>query len=225
MAKFLGVEDIADQSRSFLLNEDSASDKYGDKGFFGSLFGRWRLILVGLGIVSLVAVGVLVGAFLNHRNEASDDALVNGNRREDKFPYQEIRLPEHVVPLKYRVYLHPNITNSKFDFSGRTRILVECKQETDVIILHSKGNKIKIAHLFKGDALDPQTEKDSDPIPLKDHLISEKHEFLMLRLEEGNKLKPGEQYTIVVKYEGKLSIKTLEGFYRSSYKTSKGETR
>ena len=230
MATILDEEDLADQSRSFLLNEESSSDKYGDKGYFGSLSGRWRLTLVGLGIVSLglVAVGVSVGPFLSHQKEASDDFPVNVNKKEEKFPYLDIRLPDHVVPLKYRVYLHPNITNGKFDFSGHTRILIECKRETDFVILHNKGNKIKEAYLFEGDALDPQIEEDKqdkDLIPLKDGLISHKHEFLMLRLKEGKKLKPGEIYTIVVKYEGQLSIKTLDGFYRSSYKTSKGETR
>ena len=50
--------------------------------------------------------------------------------------YDAIRLPGNIVPLKYNLYLHPNLTDGRFHYSGNVNILIEAKEDTHSIVLH-----------------------------------------------------------------------------------------
>lgn len=50
---------------------------------------------------------------------------------------QDVRLPRNVLPHHYYVRLLPILQKGNFTVFGRVAIDVECKQETDRIVLHS----------------------------------------------------------------------------------------
>lgn len=218
----LGSEDNENHENSQLLDEGKASSsKYEESA--GSFRARVKLIIAGFSILGLIVLGIIIGAVLGKENH--EEKGIGLYSRGENFPYRDIRLPANLLPLKYRVYLHPNITNNVFDFKGFVRIVVQCQSDTDSVILNMKGLTVHTAKLFKGEALEPAKDMNYDTVPLKDYINSDKYEFLMLRVNDSATLVKDEKYTIYVKYEGKLSVDVLEGFYRSSYKTKNGETR
>ena len=51
--------------------------------------------------------------------------------------WNDIRLPASISPLQYNLFLHLNLTDGQFQYSGNVEILLEVKEETDFIVLHS----------------------------------------------------------------------------------------
>ena len=187
-----------------------------DKQSLGSWCStNYKLLLVGLGVVTLIILGVVVGA-------VSNKVANLGRPPRSVFPYPNLRLPNEVVPLRYRIYLHPNLTT--FNVNGRVRILVNCVTETNRIILHSKSNQIDAVNVLKGDFLNTKsgTVKSEDVIQSDKPMTHKKHELLLIPLN--SKLKPGANYTVIIRFNGSLAD-GLEGFYKSRYKTKSGETR
>ncbi|XP_047132820.1 endoplasmic reticulum aminopeptidase 1 isoform X2 [Hydra vulgaris] len=202
-----------------LLNESkNKSNKYE-----GSAWSQhWKLILTGVGVVFLIALGVIFGVILNTDRENK----LKNSKREELFPYSNIRLPLNVIPERYKIYLHPNITDNKFGFTGTVRILINITEETDSVLLHIKDLNISEVKCYHGSSAMSKHKgpEDSQQVPVKDHLISVEHEFLMIRMKEQHELEVGKQYTLFIRFNGRLS-NGLEGFYKSSYTTSKGEKR
>ena len=66
--------------------------------------------------------------------------LVNGNTTDvetkPSLRHNDWRLPRSLVPRHYRVRLLPYLKEGNFTTDGHVEILVECKEETDLIILH-----------------------------------------------------------------------------------------
>ena len=203
-----------------LLNEHESgkkNSKYESDSFFSK---HWKILLSGIGVVFLISTGVTIGAIFNNTSNG-----VNRPARAVKFPYNKIRLPGNVLPIKYRLYLHPNITDQKFGFTGNVIILVEAKNDTDSIVLHSKGLKISKIRIFKGeDAINMKHENAAEKLPVKDFLTHKKLEFIMIRLDDDASLKNNTKYVIHIEFAGSLS-NGLEGFYKSSYLTKSGEKR
>lgn len=186
--------------------------------------GRWKMILSCAGVVILISLGVAIGAKFSTLKKSSiiRDARFN---RKVKFPYDDIRLPGNVIPLNYRIYLHPNITDGKFGFTGNVRILVQVKHATDSIILHSKHLKLLTTEVFEGASnMEPENDYEKKTVRVKvmDTLRHKKHEMYMVQL--GITLSENKTYVIHIKFAGSLST-GLEGFYKSSYKTKSGEKR
>lgn len=92
---------------------------------------------------SLVAVGLLVyyladrpypsGASPNGSSSSASTAGKTPPNKSDK----NVRLPRAVLPRRYDVRLFPILEKGNFSILGRVSIEVECKQETDRIVLHS----------------------------------------------------------------------------------------
>uniref|UniRef100_A0A8D2CMI4 Aminopeptidase n=1 Tax=Sciurus vulgaris TaxID=55149 RepID=A0A8D2CMI4_SCIVU len=64
------------------------------------------------------------------------------------FPWNKIRLPEHVIPVHYALMIHANL--STLTFWGTTEIEITASQSTSTIILHSHHLQISKATLRKG---------------------------------------------------------------------------
>eukprot|EP00112_Aurelia_sp_Birch-Aquarium-sp1_P016412 Seg3719.2 transcript_id=Seg3719.2/GoldUCD/mRNA.D3Y31 product="Endoplasmic reticulum aminopeptidase 1" protein_id=Seg3719.2/GoldUCD/D3Y31 len=212
-----------DDEEMRLLNEDDSGEKpkNGRKnqdtdpsGVSSWLKNNFKLFVAVLTIVSLVALGIVVGAV---SNKHSKNRLARLARNQ--FEYAGIRLPKDIEPLRYRIYLHPNLTT--FKVFGSTRILMRCVKATSKVILHFKDNTIMQVRLLKGSYLSkPLNEKD---VLAKDsYLTNSDKELLMVQTEQN--LEVGQNYTLIIRYNGTLQAK-LQGFYRSSYKTKSGETR
>ena len=63
--------------------------------------------------------------------------LVAGQRRTAGTGDNNIRLPRNVLPVRYDVRLFPVMEKGNFTILGRVSIDVQCKMETDRIVLHS----------------------------------------------------------------------------------------
>lgn len=95
-------------------------------------------------IGSLTAVGLLV-YFLADRpfphagssEAASSTTTADAAAKPNKL-VKNVRLPRSVVPRHYDIQLFPILQVGNFSILGQVSIDVECKSDTDRIILHSQ---------------------------------------------------------------------------------------
>ena len=185
---------------------------------------HWKVIFAGTGVILLITLGVIIGSVFNHKDD--DFEAVGRGSRSTEFPYKNTRLPGDITPLRYKLFLHPNITNkADYSFTGTVNILVKVnKDSVKDILLHSKDLKIKKISLYEI----PKDHNGKDPlfdaeaigadVDFKDYLTdNKKNEMIMIRLKDGDTLDNTLLYVIKIKFGAKLST-DLEGFYLSSYK-------
>lgn len=131
----------------------------------------------------------------------------------EEFPWKDIRLPKDVLPLRYKIYLKPDLL-STFDFTGRVAIDVLCVKPTKYVILHYK--KLDIDS-FKILGSDKKYAKVARPF-----MKNEGNEQILLETSE--LLEANKNYTLKLTFRGKLAD-NMAGFYKSSYMTKEGEKR
>ena len=129
------------------------------------------------------------------------------------FPWNKMRLPEHIIPAHYNLIIHANLTT--LTFAGTTEIEITASKPTSTIILHSHRLQISKAALRKG-AGEGQSE---EPLKVLEHPPLEQ-----IALLAPEPLVVGLLYTIVIEYAGNLS-ESFHGFYKSTYRTKEGEVR
>ncbi|XP_031564452.1 glutamyl aminopeptidase-like [Actinia tenebrosa] len=133
-----------------------------------------------------------------------------------KFAWQDIRLPTNLVPQKYRVELHPNITT--FKFTGTVDMLLKCVKNTDKIFFHAKTmelTNIKVAKI----------KENADKLEvLSIKKITSSKDLEMHAIQVNDELQADQEYIVFVQFKASLSEK-LFGFYKSSYKNKRGEIR
>uniref|UniRef100_A0A3B4BEX6 Aminopeptidase n=1 Tax=Periophthalmus magnuspinnatus TaxID=409849 RepID=A0A3B4BEX6_9GOBI len=112
------------------------------------------------------------------------------------FPWSRLRLPRYILPVHYNLLVHPDFTS--LSFSGSVQIEIDVQNNTNWLVLHSKGLNITKATIF-GHNLTP---------------FSEQVTFLST----------GHKYFLHLEFNAGLS-EGFYGFYKSTYKTSAGETR
>lgn len=198
---------------------------------------RRTLVYTSITAVLLVSV-VLISIFVKpstseefeetkpeKRSETQDEPQKNEDIKSkkpyldhegNKFGWQNIRLPTNLVPLKYRVELHPNITT--FKFTGTVDMLVKCVKNTENIFFHAKHmeiTKIKVARIKK---------KDDKLEVLTIKKITRSKDLEMQSIQVNEELQADQDYIVFVEFKAPLSDK-LFGFYKSSYKNKRGETR
>lgn len=105
----------------------------------GMVLSRTRLMALCIFFVgSLVAVGLLVYFFADRPSESSPATQVrpvlSGARAK---PVKNVRLPRTVLPDHYEVWLMPVIQVGNFTIPGNVSVVVQCRHETDHIVLHS----------------------------------------------------------------------------------------
>ncbi|XP_027947844.1 endoplasmic reticulum aminopeptidase 1 [Eumetopias jubatus] len=129
------------------------------------------------------------------------------------FPWEKMRLPEHIIPVYYDLLIHVNLTTLTFE--GTTEIEITASQPTSTIILHSHLLQISKATLKTrvGERL------SAEPLRVLEY---PPHEQIALLAPEP--LAVGIPYTVVIDYAGHLS-EHLNGFYKSTYRTKEGEVR
>lgn len=150
----------------------------------------------------------LAGVAHVSRSDSSFPVATNG----EPFPWNKMRLPESVSPLRYDLLIHPNLTS--LDFSGNVRIHVEVHEETRTVVLHSKELHISKASLLVSAGGQAQTLK-----------VLEHPAYQQIALvSEHSVLKKGGAYIVELEFQAKLS-ESFHGFYKSTYQTSEGEER
>lgn len=131
---------------------------------------------------------------------------------------QSLRLPRHLSPIEYLVYLHPNLTT--FRFSGKVDVLLYCNEAANNITLHV-GKKINYYNVSVREIQDLNDLSRINSMEVTN--ISRLHGE-MISITLGSGLQSGNYYFLVIEFDSELS-RGLSGFYLSSYKSPSGETR
>ncbi|XP_036868035.2 endoplasmic reticulum aminopeptidase 1 isoform X2 [Manis javanica] len=129
------------------------------------------------------------------------------------FPWDKMRLPEHIIPVHYHLMIHANLTTLTFE--GTIEIELRASQPTSTIILHSHQLQISKAALKRGGG----EKQPEEPLRVLEY---PPHEQIALLAPEP--LGVGLPYRVVLEYAGNLS-ETFHGFYKSTYRTKEGEMR
>lgn len=127
------------------------------------------------------------------------------------FPYQNIRLPNHVRPMSYDVYIHPNLTT--FKFTGKVKIVLRCYQRTKTVILHVRELRVGDIKL---------TDSKQKGLRIAHRMQHKENQQFLIAMDQ--ELRENETYALYLEFNGALS-NNMEGFYRSSYKTKSGQVR
>ena len=150
--------------------------------------------------------------------EEQDDKIIYKTKAGERFSWQEIKLPSNIVPIKYRVHLHPNLTT--FKFYGRVEIVVKCIENTRTIHLHTRDLNVHKHRVYTF----PKKNQGLRELSKTENSGAESPKLQMFAFELENELQSGEYYIVYMEYDSSLS-NGLSGFYKSSYKTKSGETR
>uniref|UniRef100_G1RWG3 Leucyl-cystinyl aminopeptidase n=1 Tax=Nomascus leucogenys TaxID=61853 RepID=G1RWG3_NOMLE len=127
------------------------------------------------------------------------------------FPWAQIRLPTAIVPLRYELNLHPNLTS--MTFRGSVTISVQALQVTWNIILHSTGHNIsRVTFMSAVSSQEKQVEI----------LEYAYHEQIAIVAPEA--LLAGHNYTLKIEYSANISS-SYYGFYGFSYTDESNEKK
>uniref|UniRef100_A0A7N6F647 Aminopeptidase n=1 Tax=Anabas testudineus TaxID=64144 RepID=A0A7N6F647_ANATE len=131
------------------------------------------------------------------------------------FPWSRLRLPRYIVPLHYRILLHANLTN--LSFTGSVQIQIDVQNNTNWVVLHSKGLQIS-----KATILDQNLSHLSEKVDVLPVLHNPSHE--QIGIFSPRVLSNGQKYFLYIEFGAELA-EGFYGFYKSTYRTSTGETR
>ncbi|XP_068711670.1 endoplasmic reticulum aminopeptidase 1-like isoform X2 [Montipora foliosa] len=143
-------------------------------------------------------------------------------KRQIHIPSPSLRLPRHLSPIEYLVYLHPNLTT--FKFSGKVDVLLYCSVSANNISLHV-GDKIKVPENgVKVASIQDLNTKETVKLLDVASVDRTQGEMLVITLQENSLLQSGGYYFLVIEFSSVLRSE-LSGFYLSTYYTSSGEKR
>uniref|UniRef100_A0A665WXQ4 Aminopeptidase n=1 Tax=Echeneis naucrates TaxID=173247 RepID=A0A665WXQ4_ECHNA len=131
------------------------------------------------------------------------------------FPWSRLRLPRYtyIVPLHYRLLLHPDLEN--LNFTGSVQIQIDVQNNTNWVVLHSKGLQISRATILNQNL----AHLSEQVLPV---LHNPSHE--QIGIFSPRVLSSGQKYFLYIEFGAKLA-EGFYGFYKSTYRTSSGETR
>jgi len=130
---------------------------------------------------------------------------------ESEIPEWErnVRLPKHLLPLHYDLYLHPDLDTGLF--TGDVEIRISALQESSFLLVHVKDLEIASTTLVN--------DEDKSNIPILESFEFTKNEFWVVRPKSA--LSPG-NYSLGIRFSGSLT-NGITGFYKSVYKNKDGE--
>ncbi|XP_071753778.2 endoplasmic reticulum aminopeptidase 1b [Centroberyx gerrardi] len=147
-----------------------------------------------------------LGAQLPEQGQTKEAPIATNGQ---PFPWDRMRLPKAVSPLHYDLTIHPNLTT--LDFTGVARIHLEVHEDTSTVVLHIKEMQISKVLLLAPEGARPLRFLEYPP-------------FHQLALLSDTVLTKGRKYEVQLEFAANLSD-SFHGFYKSSYRTSSGETR
>ena len=167
-----------------------------------------KAAIVGIVVALLLILVVLLAVFAR---PSSVDKISNHH-------YSFIRLPRHISPIEYHVYLHPNLTT--FKFSGKVDVLLYCTEAADNITLHI-GNKLNYFSVQVAYIPDLNDKQSKQALEVK-KISRLSGEMIWIALDR--KLQSRKYYFLVIEFDSELS-RGLSGFYLSKYTATTGEMR
>ncbi|XP_034870826.1 leucyl-cystinyl aminopeptidase [Mirounga leonina] len=127
------------------------------------------------------------------------------------FPWAQVRLPTAIMPLRYELNLHPNLTS--MTFKGSVTISLQALQATWNIILHSTGHNIsRVTFMSAVSSQEKQVEVLEYPF----------HEQIAIVAPET--LLEGHNYTLKIEYSANISS-SYYGLYGISYRGESNEKK
>ncbi|KZS05342.1 Endoplasmic reticulum aminopeptidase 2 [Daphnia magna] len=129
----------------------------------------------------------------------------------EPFPWNDVRLPDFIVPLRYSVVLHPNLTTLLL--RGQMEVVFAVQKETNFIVFHGKDVTLTVVMV---------RDKNMREIMTTRMLYYPYHRQIYIELK--NYLMPGNNYSLALRYEDMVRT-DLEGLYISSYKSPGGVKR
>ena len=129
----------------------------------------------------------------------------------DPFPWNDIRLPDYVTPLRYSLVLHPNLTT--LFLRGQMEVILSVNKETNFIIFHARNVTLTVVMV---------KDRNDREILTSRILYYPYHQQVSIELK--NTLQPGSNYSLALRYEGRVR-EDLEGLYLSQYMTPDGVKR
>ena len=125
----------------------------------------------------------------------------------EEFPWDDIRLPKFIKPIRYDIELEPNLTSKVV--KGIEKLIFRVTEETNFIVFHSKN--ITITSRTINELLNVERMLE---YPYREQIYLETDDYMV----------PGKSYAVRLKFQYLLSDH-LEGFYLSKYKDKEGQTR
>nr|BAG82599.1 aminopeptidase N [Gloydius brevicaudus] len=128
-------------------------------------------------------------------------------------PWDHMRLPKTLMPTFYNISLQPFLTEvgpNFYIFKGNSTVEFQCKQPTDLILIHSK----KLNYTMQGAFHVSLTGIGVTPPAIHSTWLEEKTEYLVVKLKEN--LQQNKNYQLHAVFTGELAD-DLAGFYRSAY--------
>lgn len=235
---------IFSTSRSEFLTDGLAYDQR------GGCFVTTRKAIAYL-IIAIISI-ILVLALMYFYGQNKQIILMENMKDieellEEKVEIVEnIRLSTDIIPLHYRIQIHPILDSeddSNFTFTGRVSILLRCKNPTNKIILNSEMieilntnvSYIKIEDVVPENSTVIYTEngiqkeremvimtRKTVKINVASQTFLEENSRLVLELVDG--LLAGSNYTLDINFKGIIMENSI-GLYKTSYKTPNDTVR
>lgn len=213
----------------FALETETVTKKH---NFFRKL-GRSRLITTTAFLLLLLLLLIFILLFISKGVECPNtlapiaDEIVSMATKalqlqDDDISnvWTQLRLPRSLLPSHYNIHLSINLTS--FIFTGNTSIYVTASDDVtlnDHIILHAIGldihpQSVSVLEVFPIE----------QPVSVYNSSFSKFNEFYVIKLKD-HVIESGNRYVLSFSGFTGLIGDDLKGLYRSSYRTSEGETR
>ncbi|XP_053408166.1 aminopeptidase Ey-like isoform X2 [Mercenaria mercenaria] len=136
------------------------------------------------------------------------DAKTCQNNTSKPVMYDLIRLPQSLWPKLYNITIQPfiyDVDPMEFSFACEAIIHMDCKESTDLILIHSVGHNISFISI----------ENETGTIELVHWWHNDDLE--MLQIKSKYMLTEGEEYVLTIQSVSSMS-ENLRGFYYSPYR-------
>lgn len=171
-------------------------------------------------IIVLIILVIVLGSLLGKERCSREEKFKGTISPETTFPttvhspttrgngiWWNVRLPKHITPKHYDVIIFVDL--KKFLFNGKVSILIDVKQSTDYILVHT--NQLEVMSVTV-------RRSSGGEFRVMNQFWFEINQFYVIQLNGW--LHPDE-YVVTIEYESDLR-EELEGFYRMTYKQKDG---
>ena len=179
----------------------------------------WLVVLVA--VLTITCLGLIIGLATLSSN---DEPLKQPQKSQAPEPEPEsepeaepvlteawekdVRLPSHLLPLHYDLYLHPDLSSGLF--MGRVTIAIEATSPTSYFLVHTKHLDISDTRL---------SNEDGEEVSYMRAFEYERNEFWVVQLE--GEVEAG-NYSLSMQFNGNLT-RGITGFYKSVYTNRLGD--
>lgn len=177
----------------------------------GKYLGLALVGIIGLTVIMAISIPLLTtGASITISPQYTSINHPNKDFRRDvssnEFPYNHIRLPKHIYPIHYHLYLDHDLDN--FNIHGKVQIVVRCSKKTNFLVFHHNNSVILSISIAA-------TPDSSGTLSIVRSLFNPKTFLHYLQFNQD--LLTNISYTLTIQFRSKIYLKGINGLYRSTY--------